>query len=78
MGCPSGLTIKNKSLLLFDEGLNWLMDVDYYKRMFDIHGKPKILNLITVVNRTWGDRLTDTIPQSLKDTEFNKLKKIYA
>ena len=78
MGCPSGMTIKNKNLLLFDEGLNWLMDVDYYKRMFDLHGEPSILEEITVVNRTWGERLTDTIPQSLKDKEFNMLKLKYA
>ena len=77
MGCPTGMTIKNKDLLFFDEGLNWLMDVDYYKRMFDEHGEPKILNLITAVNRTWGNRLTDTIPQSLKDKEFNMLKEKY-
>lgn len=78
MGCPSGMTIKNEDLIFFDEGLNWLMDVDYYKRMFDKHGKPTIINEITAVNRTWGNRLTDTIPQSLKDKEFNMLKLKYA
>jgi glycosyltransferase involved in cell wall biosynthesis len=59
MGCPSGLTMKNESLIFFDEGLNWLMDVDYYKQLFDRYGEPKILNDFTVVNRTWGNRLTD-------------------
>jgi|TARA_R110000851_G_scaffold205191_2_gene357186 dTDP-4-dehydrorhamnose reductase len=78
MGCPTGMTIKNKNLLFFDEGLNWLMDVDYYKRMFDLHGEPSILDEVTVVNRTWGNRLTDTIPQSLKDKEFEMLKLKYA
>ena len=39
MGCPTGMTIKNKNLLFFDEEINWLMDVDYYKRMFDLHGE---------------------------------------
>jgi dTDP-4-dehydrorhamnose reductase len=77
MGCPSGLTIRNRNLLFFDEGLNWLMDVDYYQRMFLKYGKPYILDEITAVNRTWGDRLTDTIPQSLKDKEFNMLKEKY-
>ena len=78
MGCPSGMTIKNKNLVFFNEELNWLMDVDYYKRMFDLHGEPSILGEITVVNRTWGNRLTDTISQSLKDKEFNILKLKYA
>ena len=77
MGCPSGLTIRNRDLFFFDEGLNWLMDVDYYQRMFIKYGKPHILDVTTAVNRTWGDRLTDTIPQSLKDKEFNMLKEKY-
>ncbi len=78
MGCPSGMTIKNENLTFFNEGLNWLMDVDYYKRMFDIHGKPLIINDITYVNRTWGERLTDTIGEDLKKREFEMLKKRYA
>lgn len=77
MGCPSGMTIKNEDLIYFDNELNWLMDCDYYQRMFIKHGKPHILDKITVVNRTWGSRLTDTIPQSLKDKEFNMLKQKY-
>jgi len=77
MGCPSGMTIKNKDLIFFDEGLNWLMDVEYYKRMFNKHGKPSIINEITVVNRTWGERLTDTIGQELKDKELRLLIERY-
>jgi hypothetical protein len=77
MGCPSGMTLKNKNLIFFNEGLNWLMDVDFYKRMFDKYGEPEILDEITYVNRTWGNRLTDTITQELKDNEFIYLNKIY-
>jgi dTDP-4-dehydrorhamnose reductase len=77
MGCPSGMTIKNNNLIYFDIELNWLMDCDYYQKMFLKYGQPYILNEITVVNRTWGNRLTDTTPQSLKDKEFNILKERY-
>lgn len=77
MGCPSGLTLKNENLIFFDEELNWLMDCDYYQKMFLKYGTPKILDEITVVNRTWGNRLTDTTPQSLKDKEFLLLKERY-
>jgi glycosyltransferase involved in cell wall biosynthesis len=77
MGCPSGITIKNKNLIFFDESLNWLMDCDYYKRMKDKFGIPDVLNEITVVNRTWGKRLTDTITEDLKAKEFNMLKEKY-
>jgi dTDP-4-dehydrorhamnose reductase len=77
LGCPSGLTLKNNDLMFFDENLNWLMDCDFYQRMFFKYGEPSVLNEITVVNRTWGARLTDTISQSLKDKEFNILKLKY-
>jgi hypothetical protein len=73
MGCPSGMTIVNNNLIFFNESLNWLMDVDYYKRMFDRHGQPKILDQVTVVNRTSPHRLTESISQSIKDKEVNML-----
>lgn len=77
LGCPSGMTIKNTDLIYFDNELNWLMDCDYYQKMFLKYGTPQILDEITVVNRTWGNRLTDTTPQSLKDKEFKMLKERY-
>jgi glycosyltransferase involved in cell wall biosynthesis len=72
-GCPSGLTIKNQDIIYFDESLNWLMDCDYYQKLYLKHGAPKILNDLTVVNRTWGDRLTDTIPQDVRNREYKIL-----
>jgi dTDP-4-dehydrorhamnose reductase len=78
LGCPSGLTLKNNDLIFFDENLNWLMDCDFYQRMFLKYGEPSILNEITVVNRTWGNRLTDTISESQKYNEFLMVSKKYA
>jgi hypothetical protein len=53
------MTIKNKDLMFFDESIDWLMDVEYYKRMFDKYGEPNILNEVTYINRTnAGDRDT--------------------
>lgn len=70
LGNPSNLTVKNEDLMYFDEGLNWLVDCEYYYRMFLKYGKPTIIGPITVVNRTHGTGLTDTTPQSLKDKEL--------
>jgi len=78
MGCPSGICIKNKNILYFDEDLNWMMDVDFYKRMFNRHGQPKILIDFTVVNRTWGERLTDTINEEIRLNEIRKMMDRYA
>ena len=54
------------------------MDVEFYKRVFDKKGEPKILDEITAVNRTWGDRLTDTITEELKTNEHIIVNQKYA
>lgn len=71
---PSVLTIKNKTPLLFDEKLSWLMDCDYYKRCYKEFGKPKILNAITVVNRIGEHQTTNTI--ATEDLRFKEYKYI--
>jgi glycosyltransferase involved in cell wall biosynthesis len=78
LGNPSNLTIKNEDLIYFDETLNWLVDCEYYYRLFLKYGKPTIISDITVVNRTHGGGLTDTTPQSIKDKELEMLNKKYA
>lgn len=70
IGCPSVITIKNDDVILFDENLNWLMDCDYYQKMFIKKGKPKILPIDTMVNRVVEDRLTNTISDSIKEKEY--------
>jgi nucleoside-diphosphate-sugar epimerase len=77
IGCPSVMTIKNENILLFNEDLNWLMDCEYYRRMYDIHGEPSIMDIFTVVNRTSEYRLTNTIPSYQKTNEVIKMKNIY-
>lgn len=68
---PSVMTIKNTSnKLFFNEDLIWLMDVEYYKRMYDIYGEPYYLPDISIVNRTWGNRLSDSISKEVKDREY--------
>jgi dTDP-4-dehydrorhamnose reductase len=77
LGNPSNLTILNKDLIFFDEKLNWLVDCEYYYRLYLKYGKPTIINEITVVNRTHGGGLSDTTPQSLKDKELLMLNERY-
>lgn len=77
---PSVLTIKNDDLIFFDDRLIWLMDVDYYKQMYDKWGLPIFLQKINVVNRTWGSQLSNTITNDRKKSEYflmiEKYKKI--
>ncbi len=74
IGCPSVIMVKNKNLIYFDETFNWLMDCEFYKRMYDAYGKFLTLNEITVVNRTnSGERLSDKISQEDKMSEVRKM-----
>jgi hypothetical protein len=78
LGCPSNIAIINKDLIFFDEDLNWLMDVEYYMRMRDKFGDIKILPEYVIVNRISPERLSNNISESVKISETEKLKKIYA
>ena len=61
LSCPSVLTILNEDPLFFDNNLLNLMDCDYYKRCYIKFGEPKILNVITVVNRMGMHQTSNTI-----------------
>tara|TARA_R110000823_G_scaffold262221_1_gene382822 strand:- start:6783 stop:8147 length:1365 start_codon:yes stop_codon:yes gene_type:complete len=67
---PSVLTFKNENILYFDERLVNLMDVDYYKRMYDIYGEPHYITTITVVNRVWEGSVTNTLSNEIKQKEL--------
>lgn len=49
IGSPSVLTLRNGSILLFDEKLSFMLDCDLYKRLHDTYGEPKILNQLDIV-----------------------------
>ena len=78
LGNPSNLTILNRDLIFFDEELNWHMDCEYYYRLFLKYGPPTIITPITVVNRTHGAGLTNTMPQEIKEKELKMLTERYA
>lgn len=68
---PSVITIKNtENKVFFDNDMIWLMDVYFYKKMYDKYGEPDYFNDINVVNRTWEKRLTNIINQETKQKEF--------
>jgi len=71
---PSVLTIRNtEDKIYFDDRLIWLMDVDYYKRLHDKYGLPKILNKITVVNRDHPGQLSHTMDPKTKEREYHMM-----
>jgi glycosyltransferase involved in cell wall biosynthesis len=74
---PSVLALNKNVSVRFDEELIWLMDCDIYKKLYINYGLPKIIHHTNVVNRLWGNRLSDTISNGIKESELNKMKKKY-
>jgi glycosyltransferase involved in cell wall biosynthesis len=68
---PSVMMFKNENVIPFDLNLNWLVDCDYYKMLFDKYGLPAICNIITVVNREdAATRVSSTITEELMQKEY--------
>lgn len=78
IGSPSVLTIKNENPLLFDENMTWLLDCDYYRRMYDIYGDPVILRDINVVMGLHPSQATHTMGDERKLQEYNYIMQKYA
>jgi hypothetical protein len=72
---PSVMSIKNiPDLIYFDEKLIWLMDVEYYKRLYDKFGLPIIIESATVLNRIHDNSVSSEMDseegQKVKDEEL--------
>jgi hypothetical protein len=74
---PSVLTFKNEkeNNIYFDENLIWLMDIDYYHRLYLKYGEPKILKKTNAVNRVWLGSVTASVDQNIKQKEFEYFQK---
>lgn len=77
ISCPTVLTIKNEDPLLFDESLNWMVDVEYYKRLYDKYGLPVVIDKVCAVNRNAEVRTTNMITESQKQEETNRVISMY-
>lgn len=78
IGSPSVLTIKNDDPMFFDEKMTWLLDCDYYKRLYDRFGDPMILSDINVVIGLHDGQATNTMGDERKLSEYNYLIEKYA
>ncbi len=77
IGSPSVLAIKNENPLLFDENMTWLLDCDYYQRMYGKYGEPTILNEINVIIGTGEHQVTNILSNSAKRKEYYYMAKKY-
>jgi len=78
-GSPSALAFRD-GLHRFDDGLNWLMDVDFYRRMQEHNGLPDLLLNTSVKINEGKWQATNTICDGgmrLRETEYIKRKYDY-
>jgi len=77
IGSPSVITIKNDMPLLFDEEMTWLLDCDYYKRMYTKYGAPIIVKDILIGIGIHGGQATNLMGDEIKSREHNYIKNKY-
>lgn len=78
IGSPSVIMIRNENPLMFDERMTWLLDCDYYKRLYERYGPPITLNSLDVVMGIGDHQATNIIPNATKDWEHTYIKNKYA
>lgn len=78
IGSPSVLTIENKNPLLFDENMTWLLDCDYYHRLYQRYGEPTILDDLNVIMGIHEGQATHTMGEERKLLEEKYIREKYA
>lgn len=77
LGSPSALTMKNDHPLTFDEDLIWLLDCDYYKRLYMKYGEPIILDEVNVIMGIHEGQATNTMSSDDKIRDQNIMNRKY-
>lgn len=77
IGGPSVLTIRNQDVMFFDETMTWLLDCDYYRRLFDRYGEPAILKDKNVIIGLHPSQQTHLMGQQRKNDEYLYMQEKY-
>lgn len=77
LGSPSALTILNDNPMLFDENMSWLLDCDYYKRMYEKYGEPVILTGVNVIIEKGDHQMTNILTDEDKAKEEEYIREIW-
>lgn len=76
IGCPSVIFFKNDNNF-FNNDLVWLMDCEFYEKMFKKYGTFLNVPLCGIGVRVWENSYTNHITEDIKNKEFNIVKEIY-
>ncbi len=77
IGSPSVVTIRNDNPLLFDEKMTWLLDCDYYRRLYEKYGEPAIINHPLTAMGIGPHQATNTLSMEVKQQEYYYLIEKY-
>lgn len=78
ISCPTVLTVKNDpELPILNETFNWLVDVEYYKRLYDTYGDPVVIDIVCAVNRNAEVRTTNMMTEKQKQEELQRVIRKY-
>ena len=72
IGSPSVVAVENKDPLLFDENMTWVLDLDYYKKLYERYGEPTILDSYDVIIGCGNHQVTHIISKEdkLKEEKY--------
>ena len=77
IGSPSVVAVENNNPLLFDENMSWLLDCDYYKRLYERYGEPTLLNDLNVIIGIGDHQVTKLMPDAEKLAEYQYMNYKY-
>ena len=77
IGGLSVLAFENKAPLFFTEGLDWVVDVDFYKRAFQRYGLPRFLVTDNVVIGYGPHQTTFKLTEEQRRKEVDLMVQIY-
>lgn len=78
LGSPSCLTFRNGLNMYFDENMSWLLDCDFYERMKEKYGLPKILDTKNIIIGIHEGQMTNILTDEEKLSEHIYMQQKYA
>lgn len=73
-GCPSVMFFKKNNETYFDENLIWLMDCEFYHRLWQQYGNPMVIPSVDMCIRVWEDSVSGHVSSNTKDREYQYVK----
>lgn len=75
---PSVLALRQECTDRFDTDLIWLMDVEFYRRLWNAHGAPAIVPEVLVANRLHDGQVSAGIDRALQARELDHVWRAHA